>query len=81
VPLQCHFAFFDEHLGCIGFFLSNPLTLEVGVCLGETETEDDDQDWWAGAEPEQWAPSVAYGIDEGACEDRSHKIAEGITLL
>lgn len=81
MALQCHFAFFDEDLGGIGFFFSNPLALEVGVCLWEAEAEDDDQDWRARTEPEQWAPCVTYGVDESACEDRSHEIAKGVTLL
>ena len=42
VPLQCYFSFFDEYLGGIGLFFTNPLAFEVCVGLGKAETECDD---------------------------------------
>jgi hypothetical protein len=81
MTLQRYFAFFDEYLGGIGFFLANPLALEVCIRLRETETENNDQNWGTGAEPEQWSPSVTDSIDERAREDGCHEVSESITLL
>lgn len=43
-------------------------TLSVGTGLGQAESENDDQDWWAGTEPEERSPAMWGGVDKGACK-------------
>jgi hypothetical protein len=81
VALERYFSFFDEYFGGVGFFFADSLALEICVCLGEAETEYDDQDGWAGAEPEQWSPAVADGVDECAREDSGKQVSECVALL
>ena len=53
VLLQRHFAFLHEDFCGIGGGFSDPLALLVGLRFWEAETEDDDQDWWSSAKPEE----------------------------
>jgi len=54
---------------------------EEEVCFREAEAPDDEEDRWASAEPEETAPAVRCGWDEGAVEDCCQEIADGISLL
>jgi hypothetical protein len=81
MALERYFAFFDEHLSGVGLFFADALALEIRICLRETQAEYDDQNWWTSAEPEQWTPAVADGVDESARKDGGHQVAEGVALL
>ena len=81
VALQRDLALFNKYLGRVRSFFAESLALEVGVRFGETETKKDDEHWGSGAEPEEWAPSVANGIDESAGEDGGEEVAKGVALL
>lgn len=71
VVLEGDLALLDEDLAdalglVVARLLAQALALEVRVGLGEHETEDDEEEGRAGAEPEQGAPVVAGGVDEAA---------------
>jgi hypothetical protein len=53
VLLQREFALLHEDFCGIGSGFSDSLALLVGLGLWEAETEDDDQDWWSSAKPEE----------------------------
>jgi hypothetical protein len=54
--------------------------LEV-VGLGQTPSEDDDQDWGTCTEPEQASPAMRGGWDKGAIESCGEEVTRGITHL
>lgn len=81
MSLESYLSFFDEDFSGVGFFFADSLALEIGVRLGETETECDDQDGNTSSEPEEGTPAVANRIDERASKNGCEEVAEGVSLL
>lgn len=52
--------------------------VDVGVVLGEVVPGEHDEEGGAGGEPEEGAPAVGGGVDEGAGEDDAEEVAEGV---
>lgn len=57
---------------------AHALALAVGLGLGHHQSEGDEEDGRAGAEPVQRAPSVGGGVDEAASEGGSEKVSKGV---
>lgn len=57
---------------------AHALALAVGLGFGHHETEGDEDDGRAGAEPVQRAPSVRGGVDEAAGEGGGEEVSEGV---
>jgi hypothetical protein len=83
MPFNSDLAFPDEYasngvatVGCAR--IAKPLALLEGFGLGKHETENDDEDWGAGAKPEERTPAVGGRTDEGAGEGCGEKVAEGV---
>ena len=60
------FAFGQECACDVTLGSSESLPVTVGLCFWQAQTENDDQDWRACSEPEQWTPAVGSGVDEAA---------------
>jgi len=61
--------------------LPDLLPLQKRVCFWEAQTEDDEENGRASAEPEERTPAVGCGVDETAGEDCCQDVAEGVALL
>jgi hypothetical protein len=53
VTFEGDFAFGDEGRGNVSTGLADDIALAEDFGFWETETKDDDEDWWAGTEPEE----------------------------
>jgi len=69
VLLKGDLAFGNESLANARASLANTLAFDEGIRLWETQTEDDDENWWGSSEPEEWSPSVRSGVDKGTSKD------------
>ena len=78
---QCNFPFGNKCLPDIALLVSDRVTFYVCIGLRQAESEDDNQNGRAGAEPEEWAPAVRSGVDKTSRKCRGQKIAERIALL
>lgn len=82
VSLERHLALLDEDFAharvLLPGLLAKALALAVGYRLGQHESEDDEEDGRAGAEPEQRAPAVRSRVDEAAGKGGTEEIAECI---
>ena len=81
VFLEGNTAFGEEGAGDATVGFAHGFSLPVGGCFGQAEPEDDDEDGWAGAEPEEGAPAVGGGVYEAACEGGCEEVAECVALL
>lgn len=81
VALQCDLSFSDESLAKVSIGVSDSNTLVELSGLTEAETKGNDEDWWAGTEPEEWTPTVRGGADETTRESSGQKVTKGISLL
>lgn len=79
--LQSNFALLDESARDIASCLSHRNSFLVPICLRQAQSEEDNEHWWAGSEPEERSPGVAGSVNQTSRKDRSKKISKGISLL
>jgi hypothetical protein len=60
---------------------SYQVTLDIGIGLRQTQTENNEQDRRTGTKPVKRTPSVGRSIDETSRKSRREKVAKRITLL
>jgi hypothetical protein len=81
MSLKCNFAFCNERLPNIALLISNGVTFNVRISFWQAETENDDQNRWAGTEPEERAPAVRSGVDKASRKSSCQKITKSVALL
>lgn len=82
MALESDLALLEKGRGDAAADLSaDGLALSESLGLGETQTEDDDEDGRASSEPVEGSPAVGGGVDQAARERSSQQISEGVALL
>lgn len=76
-----NFAFRDEGSGNITSALANGDTALESLGFWQAQTENNDQHWRTGAEPEEWSPAMRSGVDEATGEGCRKQVAKCIALL
>ncbi len=78
---DCNATLLQEGASNVALLISNLDTSLVCLCLRKTQSEDDDQDRRASAEPVKRAPSMGSGVDKSSRKGGRQKITESIALL
>ena len=81
MALQRHLTFRNECPSDISTLISNKHALFKGIGFWKAETENDDQNWRAGAKPEERAPSVRCSVHKTSRKGCGHEISKCVTLL
>lgn len=68
VSFQRYASFGEEGAGDASVRFPHSLPFSEGSCLWQAESENDDQHWWAGAEPVERTPAMGCSIDKTSCE-------------
>lgn len=76
-----HFTLTDKGARYTGLLMADCHAPLVCLSLWQAQSEYNNQDGRAGAEPVEWTPSMGGGVDKASREGSGQKISKSISLL